>query len=113
MPELNFDQKVFALLQNSEQGTVVADTRFEYRQEGNLVTADYHGGTIRYGKIIAELRDMQLHMLYQCMTQAGELKAGKAVADISFNESGKIMLTLQWAWLTEPIANGTSIYVEV
>jgi hypothetical protein len=109
----NFNNKKFQLIQNSENGNVNADTIFEFRQEGNLVTADYYGGTIKYGKIIADLQGDKLHMLYQCLTTDNELKAGKAIAQISLNGNGKMKLKLDWEWLTGGENKGVSEYLEV
>jgi len=113
MTNYNFHNKTFSLLENSSKGKVNSQTIFEYQQEGDLVTADYHGGTIRYGKIIAQLKDHQLHMLYQCLTTENELKAGKAIADISVTPTGKIKLNLHWEWLGNKTEKGTSEYIEV
>ena len=96
-----------------EKGKVNVDTVFEFKQEGNLVTADYTGGSIRYEKIISELKGQQLNMLYQCMTVDGELKAGKAIADIALNEHGKIMLKLAWKWLGDKREKGISEDLEI
>jgi hypothetical protein len=112
MKELNFNNKTFSLIENSENGKVNSDTIFEYKQDGNLVTADYFGGTIRYGKIIAELKDNKLKMLYQCLTTENELKAGKADAEISLTENNKIKLRLNWEWLGDKKDNGISEYIE-
>src|SRR5690606_16105124 len=103
----------FALIQNSDSGQVNSETVFEYKQEGNLVTADYFGGTIRYGKIIAVLKDDELIMLYQCLTTDNELKAGKAIAKISVTDIGKMTLNLNWEWLTNGNEKGTSEYIEI
>lgn len=113
MNMFNFNNKKFGLIQNSENGQVNLDTVFEYKQDNNLVTADYYGGTIKYGKIIADLQDDKLHMLYQCLTTDNELKAGKAEAQISLTDEGKMKLTLNWEWLTNSNSKGTSEYVEI
>ncbi len=113
MSAYNFDHKTFTLLENSAKGSASATTIFKYRQDGNLVTADYQGGAIRYGKIIARLEGEKLHMLYQCMTEAGDLKAGRAIADISMTADQKIRLQLNWEWLGEEEGKGVSEYVEV
>lgn len=78
----NFKNKTFTLLENSEKGKANNHTIFKYQQDKDLVTADYHGGSIRYGKIIAQLKTNQSHMLYQCITLEDKLKADKAIADI-------------------------------
>jgi len=109
----NLNNKRFALIDNSDNGEVDASTIFEYQQNENIVTAKYYGGTVKYGKIIAVLKEDQLDMLYQCVTVEDELKAGKAIANITTTSSGKIKLSLNWQWLTEKGDNGTSEYVEI
>lgn len=112
MSEINFNNKTFSLIINSENGKVNKETIFEYKQKGNLVTADYYGGTIQYGKIIGVLKDKQLNMLYQCLTTHNELKAGKAIAEIAFTENEKLKLKLKWEWLDNNEEKGVSEYIE-
>jgi hypothetical protein len=113
MKTFNFNKKTFALVQNTEGGQVNAETVFRYRQKGNLVTADYAGGTVVYGKIIAHLQGDTLNILYQCLTIDNELKAGKALAKAVYNEGGKIKLTLNWEWLNSSQIKGQSEYIEL
>ncbi|MEA9412672.1 hypothetical protein [Flavobacterium sp. PL02] len=113
MIDFNFNNKKFALIQNSDNGQVNTETIFNYKQDDNLVTADYFGGTIRYGKIIAELKGDELNMLYQCLTTDNQLKAGKAIAKIELTENNKIKLSLNWEWLTNGNDKGKSEYIEI
>lgn len=108
----NFHNKTFTLVENSKNGSATSKTIFEYKQEGNLVTADYLGGGITYGKIIARLENETLHMLYQCVTDEGELKAGKATAKVSLNKKNKLKLILDWEWLNGTGQKGVSEYIE-
>lgn len=112
MAEFDFNDKTFLLVQNTDNGQVNSETIFKYKQDGNLVTADYFGGSIKYGKIIADLQGDKLNMLYQCITNEYELKAGKALADITLTDKGKIKLTLNWQWLTNENEKGQSEYIE-
>jgi len=112
MTEFNFHNKTFYLLENSKSGKVNSETVFKYQQKGNLVTADYFGGTIKYGKIIATLDDDILNMIYQCVTTENELKAGKAIAKISLTNDHKIHLKLNWQWLNGDKEKGVSEYIE-
>lgn len=112
MQHFNLNNKTFSLHQNSENGKVDSNTIFRYQQEEDLVTAEYDGGTIRYGKIIAKLDRDKLEMLYQCMTIDGELKAGKATAQIRVDENDKIHLHLNWQWLGDSAKKGISEYIE-
>jgi len=113
MKNLDFNNKTFALIENSESGKVNSETIFEYKQNGKLVTADYYGGSITYGKIIAVLENDELSMVYQCFTTSNELKAGKAIAKISLSEDQKIKLDLDWEWLTDNNEKGKSEYIEI
>lgn len=113
MTKFNFNNKRFALIQNSDNGQVNTETIFNYKQDDNLVTADYFGGTIKYGKIIAALKGDELNMLYQCLTADNQLKAGKALAQITLTENGKIKLSLDWEWLTNGNDKGKSEYIEI
>jgi len=113
MQKIDFNNKIFSLVDNSEKGKANSETLFKYQQDGDLVTAEYQGGSIRYGKIIAVLKGHQLDMLYQCVTTDQELKAGKAIADISFTDTGKIRLQLNWEWLGgDKQQRGVSEYIE-
>lgn len=112
MKNVNFNNKKFFLVENSENGTVNSETVFEYKQEGNLVTAIYYGGNITNGNIIAVLKDNQLEMLYHCLTIENQLKAGKAIADISITKNNKIKLSLNWQWLNDDQNKGVSEYIE-
>lgn len=112
MTEFSFNNKTFSLIENTENGKVNSETIFKYKQEGNLVTADYYGGTIKYGKIIATLKNNTLNMLYQCITTENELKAGKAIAKVSLTKLKKMKLKLNWEWLGDKDESGISEYIE-
>ena len=113
MTEFNFHNKTFYLLENSEKGKVNSETVFKYQQKENIVTADYSGGTIKSGKIIATLDNDILNMIYQCVTIGNELKAGKAIAKVSFTKTNKIHLKLNWQWLNKSKEKGVSEYIEI
>jgi len=113
MKKINFNNKTFSLIENSEKGKVNSETIFEYKQKEELITANYYGGTIKYGKIIAVLKNDKLDMLYQCITLDNELKAGKAIADITLTTEKKIKLKLHWQWLDNQGQSGISEYLEI
>ena len=113
MNNINFNNKIFTITENSNIGEADNRTVFKYSQNEDLVTGDYQGGRIRTGKIIARLDGHQLHMLYQCITVDNELKSGKATADITFTEQHKMKLNLHWEWLKASGDKGSSVYVEI
>ncbi len=113
METIDLNNTCFALVENSAAGTVNKDTLFHYKQDGDLVSADYSGGTIRHGTITAKRDGDALEMLYQCTTTEGQLRAGRAEALIGRNADGRVTLQLEWEWLTDPGLKGRSSYVQV
>ena len=114
MSRVNFNNRKFIPFENSDHGTVTDKTVFEYAQEGDLVTANYSGETVISGKIIAkQLKNGDLEMLYHCLTDENELKAGKAYARVSVLENDRVRMDLNWQWLTGDGASGKSVYLEV
>lgn len=68
--DYNLEGKVFRSVSNTGNGEVGAGTRFHYRQAGDIVTADYSGGGILVGHLIARaLAGGQLDMRYHGMRQ--------------------------------------------
>jgi len=114
MEKFNLNNKKFTTVANSKDGKASSATVFHYRQKGKVVTAGYQGGDIVHGKIIAKLiGEDELEMLYQCLTTDDELKAGKAIAKMGYDDEGLIRLKLNWEWLDDSNQKGTSEYVEI
>lgn len=110
----NLHHKLFRPVTNSEAGEVDNSTLFRYEEEGSVVTATYSGGSIRSGHIIARYKAFdELVMYYHCLTSTDALKAGKAIAKLSFTDNGRIQMHLHWQWLDENQASGVSHYIEV
>ncbi len=64
----NLEGKIFRSVTNTENGEVGADTLFYYRQNGNVVSAQYYGGSIVSGQLLAQVLengqpDMRYHHL--------------------------------------------------
>ena len=109
---IHFHNKRLALIDNSPTGQVQADTVFEFQQRGSMITARYHGGGIVDGHIIGTVNDSEVHLLYHCFTNAGELLSGKATG-IATIQNDQLHLLLDWKWLTGDQSSGKSHYHEI
>ena len=114
MSKFSYDKRIFKSVQNSETGEVSAETRFYYHQKGNVVWAEYSGGEIIFGNLIAKVfEDDSLEMSYQHLNKQGELMTGKCLSKPEFSANGKIRLLEKWQWTCGDFSQGESIVEEV
>ena len=111
--DLNLDSKVFKALSNSDNGQVAESTRFLYRQEGEVVWADYHGGEIVRGHLIASRSGNRLHMRYHHLDRKGRLRVGTCESLISQRKDGLLQLDEKWQWLSDDQSEGESVLIEL
>ena len=114
MTKINYDNKTFASVQNSETGDVSKETVFHYHQKDNLVWAEYTGGEIVFGSLIAKVtNDDLLEMRYQHLNAQGELMTGKCFSTPEILADGRIRLYEKWQWTSGNLAKGESIVEEI
>lgn len=110
----NFEGRVFVSITNTENGEVSKDTLFHYHQDGDIVTAEYEGGSIVKGHLIAKvLSDGKLDMRYHHINRNGELMIGKCLSVPEITEDGRLKLNEQWQWLSGDMSTGYSEIVEI
>ena len=113
---MNYDLegKIFTSLSNSDNGEVGSDTLFYYHQEGNLVWADYEGGSIVKGHLIAKmLEDGRLEMNYHHLNGAGGIMLGKCLSTPQLLADGRLKFQEQWQWLSGDQSSGYSEIIEI
>lgn len=112
--KFNFEGKVFVTSTNTENGEVSEDTVFHYHQDGDIVTAEYEGGSIVKGHLIAKvLSDGKLDMRYHHLNCNGELMIGKCLSTPEIAKDGRLKLKEQWQWLSGDMSDGHSEIVEI
>ncbi len=111
--EFDLDGKIFTSVSNTDNGEVGSDTVFHYHQNGKLVWADYSGGDIVKGHLIANvLPSGQLDMRYHHINQQGEIMLGKCLSTPTLTDAGKILFKEEWQWLSGDMSSGYSEIVE-
>jgi hypothetical protein len=114
MSKISYDKRVFRSTRNSATGEVSSETRFYYHQKGNVVWAEYRGGEIIFGNLIAKVfDDDSLEMSYQHLNLSGELMTGKCLSTPEILPDGKIRLFEQWQWTCKDFSSGESVIEEV
>ena len=110
---INYNDKIFRPVVNSENGETSNDTVFIYKQIGNILTSEYSGGKIINGHLIGLVDENgEIEMRYNQVNQKGELMTGICKSKPEILENGKIRLHENWEWTSGDKSKGTSIIEE-
>ncbi len=110
---INYNNKIFRPISNTENGETTSETIFMYIQNGNILTSEYSGGKIIKGHLIGLVdQDGKIEMRYHQVNEIGELMTGvcKSVPEILSN--GKLRLHENWEWTSGNKSKGQSIIEE-
>ena len=110
---INYDGKYFRPVSNTENGETSGDTLFKYRQEGNILTAEYAGGKIKYGHLVGLVDENgNIDMRYHQINDHGVIMTGLCKSTPEFMTNGKIRLHETWEWTCGDKSKGQSILDE-
>lgn len=110
----NYDQRVFRTVQNTANGEVSADTLFRYRQQGDLVWAQYEGGDVRHGHLLAVMAaDGSLDVRYHHVNSRGQLMTGVCRSVPELLPDGRYRLHESWRWTSGDGSSGESVVEEI
>jgi len=111
---LNYHKKIFRSVSNTTNGEVGEETLFYYYQEGDIVWAEYKGGNILKGFLIAKvLENSILDMRYEHINTTGELMTGKCYSTPELLSDRRIRLHEKWQWTSGDRSVGESIIEEI
>lgn len=115
---MNYDGKTFRSAGNTANGEVSSDTIFHYHQDGSIVWAEYAGGSIVRGSLIAKViegegEDGGLDMRYQHVNKDGALMTGRCRAKPERLEDGRLRMREVWQWTSGDCSKGESVVEEV
>lgn len=111
---INYDGRKFVLIENTPNGEVSLATVFEYKQEGHILSATYHGGEIIKGTIIGIVKDNGcLKFRYIHINKKNEIRGGQCYSIPEILTDGRIRLHENWKWLDNDQSEGESIVEEI
>ncbi len=112
--KFDYNNKRFSLVSNSNTGEVSSETVFHYHQSGDLVWAEYEGGEIVHGTLIAKCDENGcLDMRYQHLNLHGELMTGVCSSKPEILDDGRIRLHEKWYWTSGDLSESESIIEEI
>lgn len=110
---MNYNNKVFKPISNTDNGETSNETIFHYKQVGNIVTATYSGGKIIQGHLIGLVDSFgNIEMRYHQVNDKNELMTGICKSKHEILANGKIRLHEAWEWTSGDKSTGTSIIEE-
>jgi hypothetical protein len=111
---MNYNNKKFRPISNSENGEVSDDMIFHYRQNGNILSCNYHGENIIKGHLIGLVDDRgNIDMRYHQINKNGELMTGTCQSKPEVLKNGKIKLLEEWQWTSGDKSKGNSVLEEI
>ena len=111
---INYDGRVFASVANSANGEVGRETRFHYRQDRDLVWADYRGGAVRRGHLLGTAAaDGTLTFTYHHVNAEGHLMTGRCRSTVTILDDGRYRLNEDWQWTSGDRSRGQSVVEEL
>lgn len=110
---MNYQGKTFKSVSNTPNGEVSGETIFHYFQSGNTVTANYSGGGVEKGHLIALVDENGvLDMRYHHVNTQGKLQTGICHSVPEYLPDGRIRLHETWQWTSGDCSSGNSIIEE-
>lgn len=112
--KISYENRKFRIVRNTEGGEVGSETVFHYHQKGRTVWAEYSGGEIINGQLIANCDDDgNLDVRYQHINTGGELKTGKCRSTPEILNDGRLRLHEKWEWTGGDRSSGESVIEEI
>ena len=114
MNKIDYNDRFFSPVANTDNGEVGSSTVFHYRQRGDIVWATYEGGEISFGTLIATVDEEGcLDMRYSHVNREGRLMTGLCRSAPELLPDGRLRLRERWQWTSGDCSNGESIVEEV
>ena len=111
---MNYNNKKFRPISNTDNGETSEETVFEYHQKENVLTSSYRGGQIKEGHLIGIVnKNGEIKMSYHHINLDGELMTGTCHSKPEILDNGKIRLHESWEWTSGDLSKGNSILEEI
>ncbi len=112
--KINYNNRKFKPISNSENGEISTDMVFHYKQSINVLTCKYSGKNIITGHLIGLVDENGIiEMNYHQVNKNGELMTGICKSTPEIMDNGKIRLHEYWQWTSQDKSKGNSILEEI
>lgn len=113
MKKISLNNVKMHVIAISSHSSVSRKTEFLFKQEGNMVTAEYSGGHIKHGFLVGKMDGINLQFSYCQMSCNGELDNGISNCELYHAEDGKLRMAEHFEWKTRPGQSGKNVFEEI
>lgn len=111
---MNYNNKIFKVVSNSENGELGASLIFHYKQDGRIISCTYSDENIKHGQLLGLVdANGQIKMSYHQINADGELMSGTCQSIPEILDNGKIRLHETWQWTSGDKSKGSSTLEEI
>lgn len=111
---MDYNNRKFRPISNSDNGEVSSDMIFHYKQIGTILTCKYEGTKILKGHLIGLVdKNGHIQMNYHQINHDHILMTGVCKSKPELMENGKIRLKEEWQWTSGDKSKGKSILEEI
>ena len=111
--KVSLHNRLFVTVSNSKNGEVDERTYYHYRQAGDVISAEYHGGSILQGFILGKISGEGFVIVYQHLNENMEFRTGKCVSTPEMLADGRMRINQKWEWTNGDLSKGESAVEEV
>ena len=112
--KIDYNNRKFKPVTNSDNGEVSAEMIFHYQQTGNILTCSYNGENIIKGHLIGKVDQSGcIDMSYHQVNIEGQIMTGLCKSIPEILPDGKIRLHEEWQWTSGDKSKGKSILEEI
>lgn len=110
--DVSLDGRTLVGVDNTEDGEVSGDTRFEFEQDGERIYAHYSGGNIVDGHLVGTFDGSEWEIRYSQINSNHETASGHSVGTVKLLDDGRVRIEDEWEWESQE-GSGESVLEEV
>lgn len=107
--DVSLDGRTLVGVANDEEGEVSGETRFNFEQDGERISASYSGGEIVDGYLVGTFDGSQWDIRYVQINDNNESATGHSVGDVELLDDGRVRVEDEWEWESKEGAGESSL----
>jgi len=112
--KIDYNNRMFTSAFNNDNGEVSDKTVFKYKQQKDIIWAEYSGGEIIRSYLIGTSdNEGKLEFYYQHINIRKEIRTGRCKSTPQVLPDERIRLTEEWEWTNGDKSKGSSIIEEI